>query len=114
MSVSGLYDSIIGDKLARKTLAPYRKIDNSDIDDETPCARKSNRGRKCTCGKALAHPYILRGSSFVCRLCAIEIPRLPSGHPATNKCAGCKTTLPRRSLFQRHGKLYCKQCEKGI
>jgi hypothetical protein len=111
MSIRGLYDSEIGDRLARKSLAPFRKISDVEIDDEEP--RPKRRFRKlCACGNECAHPYIMRGGVYVCKQCAIKILPRRGGHPAANQCAKCKKTFPRSSLIMQRGKLYCKQCEK--
>jgi formylmethanofuran dehydrogenase subunit E len=110
MSIRGLYESEIGDRLARKSLAAFRKIDNSEIDDETP-RRKAARSRKCACGSELAHPYVVRGGVFVCTQCATRA-RLVGGSTITNGCAKCKTLVGRTYLVMRKGQLYCKTCAK--
>jgi hypothetical protein len=113
MSVNGLYDSETGDRLARKTLAPFRKIADSEIDDEVPRIGGRPR-RKCACGNELARPYIQRRGVEVCIQCAEKTPRLLGGNAIKNKCAKCKQVLPRCSLVLRRGKLYCKSCAKEL
>jgi hypothetical protein len=110
MSISGLYDSEIGDRLARQSLARFRKIDSSEIDDEEP--KRSGRGRKCACGDELARPYITRKGAYVCHRCAAIQPRTQGGHALTNSCEKCKNTVGRVRLVMRHGLLYCKVCAK--
>lgn len=113
MSVRGLYESDAGDRMARLTLAPYRKIDNSEIDDEAP--RVSNRPRRmCACGGELVRPYIQRNGVNVCRECAAKTPRMQGGHKAKFRCVKCKQILPRLALVVRKGKLYCRDCAKGL
>jgi formylmethanofuran dehydrogenase subunit E len=113
MSVSGLYDSEQGDKMARKTLVPYRKIADSEIDDEEPRLGGRPR-RKCACGNALARPYIERRGVPVCVQCAEKTPRQLGGKRVKNKCTKCKQIAPRSSLVVRRGKLYCKSCAKEL
>ena len=107
MSVSGLYDSDIGDKLARKTLGLYRD----------PILVKVHHERKrqlCACGRELARPYIMRNGVNVCTKCAESTPKAAGGHRALNTCAACGKILPRVALVRRKGKLYCKQCKTAF
>lgn len=121
MSVRGLYDSEIGDRLARATLAPFRKLDDVAIDDvaidDEEAPRTSGRmylRKKCACGVTLTYPARIRENKYVCQSCADKIPRMRGGHAATNKCSNCKTITPRRALFMRGGKKYCGECVKKI
>lgn len=104
MSIRGLYDSDIGDKMARKTLAPFYKSESSV---------KGQRPRRlCACGNTVAFPYISRRGSYVCKQCAIDIPRRYGGHATANKCAKCHKILTRARLVVRKGNLVCKACAK--
>jgi len=105
MSVSGLYDSIEGDRLAQKSLAPYC---HHHYQQSTKRRRK-----KCACGSETARPYIQRAGVRVCTQCATK-PRLPGGHPAINKCAKCKKTFARVAMVMRNGKTHCKACARGL
>jgi hypothetical protein len=109
MSISGLYDSEIGDRLARASLAPFRKIDDAEYDDEGQ--RKRTYVRKmCACGNDVARPFIVRKGVCVCLRCAVATPRQPRSRITLNKCEACKTVQPRSRLVMRKGKLYCKTC----
>lgn len=115
MSVSGLYESKIGDALARKTLASFRHIDDSEIDDEIPRPGGRPTFRRCRCGNPVARPYIKRGDVYVCKACAEKIPRrFVGGPPISHSCAGCGAVVSRTQLVQRRGKLYCKHCQDKV
>lgn len=105
MSVSGLYDSEIGDKMAQKTLRPFREA-----------VKESHRRKrkKCACGNEVARPYIVRGLLYVCKQCADKTPRRRSGTVATHKCAKCKKIMTRLQLVMRRSKMYCKQCANKV
>lgn len=112
MSVSGLYDSEKGDALARKSLAPFRKIDTSEIDDEV--FYKPTR-RLCECGRGMiSKPYIVRGGRFVCVQCAKETKPGQGGAPVANSCSRCRSSLPRRLLKVKKGALYCARCMNEV
>ena len=104
MSIEGLYDSELGDKLARKTLTPF----NNGL----PLAKGSRPRQLCACGNTVAFPYISRRGSYVCKQCAIDIPRRYGGHATANKCAKCHKILTRARLVVRKGNLVCKACAK--
>ena len=106
MSIRGLYDSEIGDVLARKTLAPFYK------DEQTKRTRPGRSRRPCACGNETARPYIMRKGKFVCRECAATIPRVLGGSLANHKCVKCRIKLSRVALVVRKGKLLCKVCAK--
>lgn len=112
MSVRGLYDSDVGDKLARETLKQSQKRRDEKIGDKTRRDRPSVK--KCACGNDLVRPYIQRAKKFVCRECAVKIPRLVTRAQAGHKCVKCKKKLARVGLVLRNGKLYCKACAKGF
>jgi hypothetical protein len=112
MSISGLYDSEIGDRLARAslaTLAPYKRLARAEIDDEAPRIGGCT-ARLCACGGKLARPYKVRKKVYVCERCAAATPRQPRSRITSNKCGHCKKILPRTRLVMRRGVLYCKTC----
>lgn len=102
MSIRGLYDSEIGDKLARKALTPFYKA--------VPAPKDGRRRRSCACGEKLARPYIVRSGVKVCKQCAAKSLKLQGGNVSSYKCVKCENTFPRLSLVMRKGKLFCKQC----
>ena len=105
MSIRGLYDSEVGDKMARKTLTPFYKHEQS---------KGTHPRRLCACGSAIMFPYVSRGGVKVCKQCAEKTPRVPYKHAVRHKCSKCKNKLPRLNLVIRKGKLYCKSCAKDF
>lgn len=104
MSVKGLYDSDIGDRLARQTLVAYH-------DDERTRKTPERKRSLCACGRELVRPYIQRNGVNVCTVCAKNIPRKRGGHKPVNHCAYCGKVFPRLKLVIRKGKLYCERCK---
>ena len=105
MSIRGLYDSEVGDQMARKTFAPFCKHE---------LAKGTRPRRLCVCGNTIAFPHVVRGGSYVCKQCAIDIPRLRGGRTALHKCVKCKKLTGRVNFVLRKGKLYCKSCAKDF
>ena len=103
MSIDGLYDSLIGDKLARQTLK--HEVKSAPVIPE----RKRQR---CACGNYVNKVPKYRHGVKVCDICAALTSPLHGGQPLKNKCCLCNTKTPRRNLVVRNGRLFCKACIK--
>ena len=104
MSVSGLYDSEIGDQMARKTMVKAWQDDKNPVREYAYAV--------CACGNLAAVPNIIRNSKKVCVVCAKRIPRLRGGRKASTLCSKCKAVHARIEFVMRKGKLVCKKCDK--
>ena len=106
MSVSGLYESVKGDELARKSLAPFTRpyVD----DEEHPTGRRPRR--RCACGTPVGHAPKMRNGIIVCDACARKIAPKKGGVKGSTVCHKCGGTFPRSRTVLRQKALYCKAC----
>ena len=107
MSINGVYDSAIGDRLARLSLKKHHKVSET-------AARNKKPLRYCACGAPVGTSPKMRNNEYVCEECAKIIPRQHGGVEASMSCAKCLTKLPRPRLYIRFKQLYCKECAATI
>ena len=108
MSVSGLYESDAGDRMARASLVHTHPIKICDA------ITAVHSKRRCACGGFLNRVPKYRHGKYVCDMCAAKIEPWHGGRVQKMKCFLCDETTPRRSLVIRHGKFYCKACAGKI
>lgn len=101
MSINGLYDSVAGDRLARKSMACFKKPEPDKND------------RFCECGRLLHINPKWRDGKPVCDGCAEIISRRKKENPTRvyqgkHVCVTCGQVFPMRLIVVRNKQEYCK------